>query len=31
MIVSFQDEFGGYCSRLRIDGNKKKAAGEKVE
>jgi hypothetical protein len=24
MIVSFQDEFGGYCSRLRIDGNKKK-------
>ena len=24
MIVSFQDEFGGYCSRLRIDGQKKK-------
>jgi len=29
MIVSFQDEFGGYCSRLRIDGCKKKNAGEK--
>ena len=29
MIVSFQDEFGGYCSRLRIDGQKKK--GEKPE
>lgn len=29
MIVSFQDEFGGYCSRLRIDGNKKKGQCEK--
>jgi len=30
MIVSFQDEFGGYCSRLRIDGNKTKAGCETV-
>lgn len=32
MIVSFQDEFGGYCSRLRIDGKPggKKAHGEQA-
>lgn len=29
MIVSFQDEFGGYCSRLRIDANKKRTTCEK--
>jgi len=29
MIVSFQDEFGGYSSRLRIDSSKKRAACEK--
>lgn len=30
MIVSFQDEFGGYCSRLRIDGNKKRTHCDKA-
>lgn len=33
MVVSFQDEFGGYCSRLRIDGNsgaKKAGAGDQA-
>lgn len=29
MIVSFQDEFGGYCSRLRIDSTKKRATCDK--
>lgn len=30
MIVSFQDEFGGYSSRLRIDSTKKRTTCEKV-
>lgn len=29
MIVSFQDEFGGYSSRLRIDSTKKRATCDK--
>ena len=29
MIVSFQDEFGGYSSRLRIDANKKRTTCDK--
>jgi hypothetical protein len=30
MIVSFQDEFGGYSSRLRIDSTKKRTTCDKV-
>jgi len=30
MIVSFQDEFGGYSSRLRIDSSKKRAASRRT-
>lgn len=30
MIVSFQDEFGGYSSRLRIDSQKKRTTCDKA-
>lgn len=31
LLVSFQDEFGGYSSRLRLNGNKMQKVGEEEE
>mgnify|MGYP000942277628 CR=1 FL=1 len=31
LLVSFQDEFGGYSSRLRLNGNKMQKVGEAEE
>ena len=31
LLVSFQDEFGGYSSRLRLNGNKMQKTGDNEE